>query len=99
MDDDMKILRAVRQRQLPSDAAQSAARAALLERAAAAPPAPPASVRRFRLPGTGFRLAAVGALAVTVAAGVTVAQNLGGATSGHRPAIPSPSAVPVAYVL
>jgi hypothetical protein len=101
MDDDMKALRAVRQRPLPSDAAHSAARAALLERATAAPPAAPAPVRRFRLPRMGFRLAAVGALAVTVAAGVTVAQTIGGATKSgeHRRSTPGVSAAPVAYVL
>ncbi|MEV5703557.1 CU044_5270 family protein [Actinoallomurus sp. NPDC052274] len=96
----MKVLRAVRQGHLPSDAAHSAARAALLERAAAAPPAAPAPVRRFRLPRVGFRLAAVGALAVTIAAGVTVA-TMGGAskTGEHRPSTPGVSAAPVAYVL
>jgi hypothetical protein len=95
MDDDLKVLRSVRQRPLPSDAARSAARAALLERATAAPPAP---ARRFRLPRTGFRLAAVGALAVTIAAGVTVAQNLGGTDeNGHRhTGVPGLPAGPVA---
>ncbi|MEV5750842.1 CU044_5270 family protein [Actinoallomurus sp. NPDC052308] len=97
----MKVLRAVRQGHLPSDAAHSAARAALLERAAAAPLAAPAPVRRFRLPRVGFRLAAVGALAVTIAAGVTVAGYVDGpAHSGeHRPSTPGVSAAPVAYVL
>lgn len=96
----MKVLRAVRQGHLPSDAAHSAATAALLERAAAAQPAAPAPVRRFRLPRVGFRLAPVGALAVTIAAGVTVAA-MGGATKTgeHRPSTPGVSAVSVAYVL
>src|SRR5262245_24999605 len=40
---------------------------------------------RVRLPRTGVRVVAAGALAVTIAAGVTVAQNLGGVDeNGHR---------------
>ncbi|WP_149261059.1 CU044_5270 family protein [Actinomadura sp. K4S16] len=54
--------------------------------------------RRVRLPRTGVRLVAVGALAVTAAAGITVAQNLGGVDEdGHRRSgIPGLPAGPVA---
>ncbi|MGI8331043.1 CU044_5270 family protein [Actinomadura scrupuli] len=41
--------------------------------------------RRLRLPRMGVRLVAVGALAVTITAGVTVAQNLGGVDERGRP--------------
>ncbi|GAA4635733.1 hypothetical protein GCM10023196_082370 [Actinoallomurus vinaceus] len=53
---------------------------------------------RVRLPRTGVRIVAVGALAVTIAAGVTVAQNLGGVDeNGHRrTGIPGLPAGPVA---
>ncbi|MEV5749948.1 CU044_5270 family protein [Actinoallomurus sp. NPDC052308] len=53
---------------------------------------------RVRLPRMGVRLAAVGAMAVTLAAGVTVAQNLGGVDqNGHRrTGIPGLPAGPVA---
>ncbi|GAB3988636.1 hypothetical protein GCM10029978_111550 [Actinoallomurus acanthiterrae] len=53
---------------------------------------------RVRLPRTGVRIVAVGALAVTLAAGVTVAQNLGGVDeNGHRrTGIPGLPAGPVA---
>ena len=40
---------------------------------------------RLRLPRMGARLVAVGALAVTITAGVTVAQNLGGVDEHGRP--------------
>lgn len=41
--------------------------------------------RRLRLPRMGIRLVAVGALAVAITAGVTVAQNLGGVDERGRP--------------
>ncbi|GAB3990426.1 hypothetical protein GCM10029978_118280 [Actinoallomurus acanthiterrae] len=66
--------------------------------AAQAVPATRPSRRPFRLPRTGVRLAVVGALAVTIAAGVTIAQNVGG-TDGHghpRPVLPIIPAGPVA---
>ncbi|WP_131738141.1 CU044_5270 family protein [Actinomadura roseirufa] len=53
---------------------------------------------RARLPRMGVRLVAVGALAVTIAAGVTVAQNLGDVDeNGHRrTGVPGLPAGPVA---
>ncbi|MFB9830872.1 CU044_5270 family protein [Actinoallomurus acaciae] len=53
---------------------------------------------RVRLPRMGVRIVAVGALAVTIAAGVTVAQNLGGVEdNGHRRTVlPGLPADPVA---
>jgi hypothetical protein len=54
--------------------------------------------RGLRVPRTGIRLVAVGALAVMIAAGATVAQNLGG-TDGKgnpRPVVPGIPAGPVA---
>lgn len=53
---------------------------------------------RVRLSRTSVRLVAVGAMAVTIATGVTVAQNLGGVDqNGHRhTGIPGLSAGPVA---
>lgn len=86
----------------PSHAAHSAARAALLARATASRggSAGPAPRRRrgFRLPRMGVRLVAVGALAVTIAAGVTVFQNLGGVDENGRPrrVVPGLPAGPVA---
>ncbi|GAA4637611.1 hypothetical protein GCM10023196_092100 [Actinoallomurus vinaceus] len=61
-------------------------------------PAARPSRRSFRLPRTGVRLAVVGALAVAIAAGVTIAQNVGGTDRhGHpRPVIPGLPAGPVA---
>ncbi|GAA4631254.1 hypothetical protein GCM10023196_059950 [Actinoallomurus vinaceus] len=88
--DDLTTLRDAWDRPAPpSAAAHAAARAALLERASARGTAPVAR-RRLRLPRMGVRLAAVGALAVTIAAGVTVVQNLGGTDkNGHpRPVVP-----------
>ncbi|MCO6006647.1 CU044_5270 family protein [Actinoallomurus purpureus] len=90
--DDLTTLRDAWDRPAPpSAAAHAAARAALLERASARTAGTaPRRARRFRLPRMGLRLAAVGALAVTIAAGVTVAQNLGGTDkNGHpRPVVP-----------
>lgn len=81
---DIEMLREARPRHTPSEAAHSAARAALLERAAG--PAPePERVRRFRLPRLGVRLVAVGAMAVTIAAGVTVVQSMGGVDGNGKP--------------
>lgn len=56
------------------------------------------SGRRVRLPRTGVRLAAVGVLAVMIAAGVTVAQNLSGVDQNGkpRPVVPGLPAGPVA---
>lgn len=87
----------------PSHAAFTKARAALLERAASPIPGPgpapaPAPKRRLRLPRLGVRLVAVGAMAVTIAAGVTVAQNLGGVDEDGKPrrVVPGLPAGPVA---
>jgi hypothetical protein len=81
---DIEMLREARLRPTPSEAEYSAARAALLERAAG--PAPePERVRRFRLPRLGVRLVAVGAAAVTVAAGVAVVQGAGGSGAKTHP--------------
>jgi hypothetical protein len=86
----------------PRDDARSAARAALLERAAGArtgPVAVPAKTRRgLRLPRMGVRLAAVGVLAAAIAAGVTVVQTSGGTDEHSRPrsVLPGVPAGPVA---
>lgn len=97
--DDLKILReAWDAPDAPTDAAHASARAALLARAGGAGlPQEPAR-RRLRLPRMGTRLLAVGALAVTIAAGVTVVQSLGG-TDGQgrpKPVVPGIPAGPVA---
>lgn len=98
--DDLTTLRDAWDRPAPpSAAAHAAARAALLDRASARTAGTtPRRARRFRLPRMGVRLAAVGALAVTIAAGVTVAQNLGGTDkNGHpRPVVPGLPGGPVA---
>ncbi|HEX6675144.1 MAG TPA: CU044_5270 family protein [Actinomycetes bacterium] len=67
----------------PSHAAYAEARAALLARAAGDPGRAPA--RRLRLPRIGVRRVAVGALALALAAGVTVVENLGGTDPHGRP--------------
>jgi hypothetical protein len=70
--DDIKMLReARRQPAAPSHAAYSAARAALLERAAALSPAPE-RMRRSRLPRMGARLVAAGTLTAAAAAATAV---------------------------
>jgi hypothetical protein len=62
------------------------------------PPAHRPARRLFVLPRTGVRLAVVGALAVTIAVGVTIAQNVGGTDpQGHpRPVLPVIPRGPVA---
>ncbi|GAA2093776.1 CU044_5270 family protein [Actinomadura alba] len=86
----------------PADTARAEARAALLARAGGAGRAPRRARRRLRipipLPRTGVRLVAIGALAVAIAAGVTVAQNLGGtdAQGRRKPFVPGIPAGPVA---
>jgi hypothetical protein len=70
--------------------AWSAARTALLDRAAASRQRP--SGRRIRLSRTGVRIAAVGVFAIVLAAVVTVVQTGGG---GGRPVVPGiPTAPP-----
>jgi hypothetical protein len=85
--DDLTTLRDAWDRPAPpSAAAHAAARAALLERASARTAGTaPGRARRFRLPRMGLRIAAVGALAATIATGVTVAQVLGGVGKDGRP--------------
>jgi hypothetical protein len=86
--DDIEMLREARPRRTPSEAGYSAARAALLERIAGPAPEPERG-RRFRSPRPGVRLAAVGAVAVTIAAGVTVVQSMGADGNGRpRPVVP-----------
>ena len=66
----------------PSDTARSRARTALLARTGHAQD--PAR-RRYRLARVGARRMAVGALALAIATGVTVAQNVAGTDSRGRP--------------
>jgi hypothetical protein len=81
--DDLKLLRDARSRPAgPTKAARDTARAALLERATSPTPA---AGRTRALPRMGLRLVAVGGLAVAIAAGVTVAQNLGGVDKNGNP--------------
>lgn len=63
-----------------------------------APGMSPSHSHRLRMPRTGIRLVAVGGLAVTIAAGVTVAQNLGGVGHDGKPhsVLPGLPAGPVA---
>jgi hypothetical protein len=68
----------------PSHASHAEARAALLARADGDPGRTPAG-RRLRLPRIGARRVAVGALALALAAGVTVVQSVGGTDSHGRP--------------
>src|SRR5262245_43205810 len=83
--DDLTALREMwRQPAPPSRQAYFQARAALMSRAAGtAPAAAEKTTRRRRMPRMGVRLLAVGAFAVTLAAGITVVQNLGTDSPGH----------------
>lgn len=92
--DDLTTLRDAWHRpEPPSPTAHAAARAALLDRAAARDAAP----KPRRLPRPGVRLMAVGALAATVAAGVAVAQHVGGVDENRSPGH-GPPVAPVATV-
>jgi hypothetical protein len=95
MTDDLKILRdAWGPTGAPSPSARAQARAALLDRAAG----PGRARRRLRPTRTGVRLLAVGALAATIAIGVTVVQTTGGTDKTGRPrsVLPGIPAGPVA---
>jgi len=95
MMDDLKILRdAWEGTDAPSPHARAQARAALLERATG----PRRARRRLRPARTGVRLLAIGAMAASIAIGVTVVQTTGGTGTTGRPrsVLPGIPAGPVA---
>lgn len=95
--DELKLLRAEWDEPgVQAEDARSAARASLLARAAASHHRPK---RRIRLPRAGLRLAAVGVLAVVLAAVVTLVQTGGGDGRSVIPGIPPAPSAGAAQIL